>query len=350
MSKPITVLITACGGSIGIDVTKCLRMSDMNLKLIGTETSPYGKMFGNRFCDDVVMTPMAKSDGWHTVINNLCNDRLVDVIIFNHSEEIRQIEKRRMVFETKHIMPLFKHMRRCTDKWKTFEALCEGSMCDMLPKTFLVDDMKKIQAGFDSVGSPVWIRKPQGSGGRGSFLAETSELARAWITCWASAKKEGGKWIFQEFLPGKNVSWQAVYYHGVLIGHSIMERLGYYMGSNIPSGVSGTISHARIIEDNELHSKCCRIVDEITEKRCHGIFTIDLRQDSKGEYRLTEIDCRLAGRPYLHAMAGRNLPKAIVQAILGCHVKTIEPTIEGLAIFRQMDTEPIIIYPDGRER
>lgn len=73
-----------------------------------------------------------------------------------------------------------------------------------------------------------------------------------------------------------------------------------------------------------------------------------LPADALGASRVTEINPRLAGRPWLYSNAGINLPLAAVRAMLGLPLgDALAPggLAVGLHLYRQLDVEPTIGYP-----
>lgn len=370
MNKPISVLLTACGGSVGIDVARSLRASDLNLRIVGTDVTDYGIKFGALFCDTVLRIPTATEHGFLDTINNICDAEKIDVIIFNHSKEIREVGRRELKFRAKSLLPEHNVIRACSNKWVTVQKLYENILWHITPKGVLVNNPDQVATAFDFLTSKdvvgmteghfkerlersAWIRPTEGSGARGAFLAKSPQLAKAWMKCWESSIGRPETWLMQEYLPGRNLSWQSVWHHGQLVVSALMERLGYYMGQNIITGVSGTISKARIIHDDLIDIKCGKAVAAVSDGRSHGIFMVDLKEAPDGHFKITEIDNRLSGRTWLHAATGRNLPEAVVRCLLGAvtrsHENLEKPAI-GATIFRQMDVDPIIRYPDGRIR
>ena len=52
-----TILVTACGSSIGLEVLRCLKLAHRNERIIGTEVSAWGKQLALPYCDEVIILP-----------------------------------------------------------------------------------------------------------------------------------------------------------------------------------------------------------------------------------------------------------------------------------------------------
>jgi carbamoyl-phosphate synthase large subunit len=158
--------------------------------------------------------------------------------------------------------------------------------------------------------------------------------------------------MLQDFLPGRNLSWNALYRHGELTAVAAMERKSYVLGGQIISGVSGQTGHGVTIDPDDCREIADRVIRAI-DPTPHGFYGVDLREDADGRPRVTEVNARLAGRPLLYTASGVNL----ALAALRCHAG--EPTGDavrpegsevGLHIFRGIDIEPLVGRPGGGSR
>ena len=95
--------------------------------------------------------------------------------------------------------------------------------------------------------------------------------------------------MLQQFLPGRNIAWDSFWHKGKLIASFTRERLEYPLKHISPSGITGTPSVSRIIIDedvNEIGIKSIRAID----KKPHGNYAVDLKEDIDGNWHVTEID------------------------------------------------------------
>nr|NIP67063.1 ATP-grasp domain-containing protein [Candidatus Bathyarchaeota archaeon]NIR17562.1 ATP-grasp domain-containing protein [Desulfobacterales bacterium]NIU81251.1 ATP-grasp domain-containing protein [Candidatus Bathyarchaeota archaeon]NIV67901.1 ATP-grasp domain-containing protein [Candidatus Bathyarchaeota archaeon]NIW16345.1 ATP-grasp domain-containing protein [Candidatus Bathyarchaeota archaeon] len=149
------------------------------------------------------------------------------------------------------------------------------------------------------------LRAIRGAGGRGSLPVENLDHARAWVDYW-----EGwGSFVAEEYLPGRNMAWQALYKSGELITSLVWERIEYIISHVSPSGITGTPSVARIIENKDVDDVAIDVVDSLTQEP-NGIFSIDFKENRDQVPYVTEINPgRFFTPSYLYVEAGFNLPE-----------------------------------------
>ena len=345
MNKQIKVLVTSCGGGIGPDVAFGLKRSSLGLYVIGMDASEQGRNFGSQVCDEVIEAPPANEPDFKEQVDHICEIHEIDVIIFNHSKELRAIAERKLTFSARYLLPDHVDMLTCTSKWRMVKKLRDREFEDTIPGTHLINQGETITEAFKGLGSPLWLRIPEGSGARGALLVSKPKHAIDWIEYWKDMKGYAGQWILQEYLPGRNFSWSSIWYKGQLIVSSTQERLEYFMASAAVTGISGATSICRIVHDDRLQKLGTKVVLGLSD--ClHGIYTMDAREDAQGNVKLTEIENRMQGRNRLHTSAGVNLPEIIVRLLMGFPldslVKRIDGGIGGMTLYRQLDLKPII--------
>ena len=80
----------------------------------------------------------------------------------------------------------------------------------------------------------------------------------------------------------------------------------------------------------------------------HGVYSVDLREASKGAPLVTEINARQAFRPLLYTHSGVNFSALL--ADLALHDKqpdlpAMNAQVAGMEIIRGMDFEPLVRGP-----
>lgn len=158
---------------------------------------------------------------------------------------------------------------------------------------------------------PCWIRDIAvgAAGGRGAFLARSVDELKAW----AMLNIDSEMFMVSEYLPGRNYACQLLYFKGDLAKVGIYERLEYFLGRMIPSGVSGNISRGRLLNDARVLEVSKAAVDSIcstTGEDMHGFITVDLKEDAKGVPKVTEINLRHVACTSAFADAGHNMSEA----------------------------------------
>jgi len=345
MKKQIRVMATSCGGGIGPDVISSLNQSGLNLYVIGMDASIYGRDFGAQICDEVVEAPLATDPNFKEQVDRLCEKHEIDIIIFNHSKELKAIAERKLTFNVKYILPNHAEMLICTSKWEVVKKLLDKGCEDAIPKTSLVSHEETITDVFKKFKPPLWLRIPEGSGARGALLVNEPKHAINWIEYWREMKNYAGNWLLQEYLPGRNFSWCSIWYKGQFIASSTQERLEYFMANASITGISGATSACRIVHDDRLRKLGVGVVIGLSD--CpHGIYTMDAREDVQGNVKVTEIENRMQGRNWLHTSAGVNFPGIIVRLLmrlpLDNAINRIDGGIENMTLYRQLDFKPIV--------
>ncbi|MBK8078811.1 MAG: hypothetical protein IPK25_00090 [Saprospiraceae bacterium] len=122
--------------------------------------------------------------------------------------------------------------------------------------------------------------------------------------------KEIDNFIASEYLPGRNLACKMLYFRGKLMRAACGERIHYIMAKVSPSGITGNTSFGRLINDKgvfETAKKAMEIMFELTGAEKHGFYTVDLKEDSKGNPFITEINVRHVAFTQCFAMGGANL-------------------------------------------
>lgn len=332
------VLITSIGGSPAIDVARCLRR-DRSLHLVGADANAWGRQLGQRLVDEVIALPSARSDAasWAEALIDAA--RTVDFVFLGLDLEIAALASvgRALPVATAlapmHVLPLL------LDKAKTERA---ARASGVLPRTLEFQSAAAIDDVFAAMPPPLWIRPGVGTSGAGSLKVTTRDQAAGWLAS-STALGVGGSWIAQEFLPGKNTNWSGVFVDGELVASASMERLEYLLGSVAPSGVTGQVRLCETVVMPAVAEAALRVVHALDPKP-HGIYSVDLREDVHGQPKVTEVNPRLAGRPWLYAHAGVNLPLAALRALRGL---PLGDAVEagglrpGMQMYRQVDVDPL---------
>lgn len=333
------VLITSVGGSPGIDVARCLR-KDPSLHIVGADANAWGRQLGMRLCDEVIPLPSARADAvaWLDALTDAA--RSVDFVFLGLDLEIEALAAagRPLPVATAlapmHVLPIL------VDKAKTERA---ARASGVLPRTLEFQGAAALDEVFAALPAPLWIRPAVGTSGTGSLKVSTREQAAGWLAA-TTAGDSTRRWIAQEFLPGRNTNWSGVFVDGELVASASMERLEYLLGAVSPSGITGQVRLCETVLLPEVAEAALRIVHTL-DPRPNGIYSVDLREDGQGHPKVTEVNPRLAGRPWLYANAGVNLPLAAVRALRGLPVGDavdVGGFRAGIQMYRQVDVDPLI--------
>lgn len=203
-------------------------------------------------------------------------------------------------------LPDLKQIELCQDK-----AKCAEVLGDLAPKTY-------------------WVRDTVGAGGKGAQMAS-------------------------EYLPGKNVSVELLYYQGEEIGRFVKERVSYSLISKT-TGLDDRGSSVVSVCRDKCHPAVAQAwaamkrITKATKTKPHGFYGIDMKQAEVGilgDYKVTEINAgRLLTASYIYFYkTGYNLALAGVKAFFGESYELGEYP-EGYGILRTMDKEPLLFPPE----
>lgn len=343
-----TVLVTGIGGSIGIDVARSLRRdAPDSIRLLGSDSSEWGRRLGRRFCDEVVELPRADREplAFAEALNQAIRTLGVDYSFINPDPEIEALVGLGRAPAGVHSLPGIDLAARCIDKAATVEAATGGR--DLFPATRRLEAVDDVDEIFRELGSPLWLRATVGPGGRGSLPVREPGEVRAWVDYWSRREREH-EWVLQEFLPGRNINWTGIFDDGKLVAQAAMERLSYFLAAPTVSGISGQVALCATVDPMLFAPSCRRALESLVSKPT-GLFSVDLRGDEEGAFKITEINPRLAGRPWLYTAAGVNVALEAVRTALARPVGRETANQElalGLHLYRQLDVEPVIGYPD----
>lgn len=340
------VLITGIGGSIGIDVARSLR-ADPDIRIIGCDANEWGLRQTRELVDESVSVPRADRDprGYLDTLGALIGERDVAFAFVNPDPELEALAALRETVPCPSSMPPIDTVGVTLDKART---VARAGDAGGFPATTEVASEEDLRHAFAALGSPLWMRSAVGAGGRGSLVVEDADEAGAWMRYWNRRGKDY-QWVLQEYLPGANINWTGLYVGGELLVTAAMERLAYFLGGTTASGVSGQVSRCGTVDPARYHELCDRVVRAL-DATPHGVYSVDLRHDARDQPRVTEVNPRLAGRPWLYTNAGVNLPLAVARALTGAAIGDAVASGGlqlGLELYRQLDIDPVVGRPPG---
>ncbi len=339
MAEQKTVLVTACGSSIGLEVLRSLHEAALPIRVIGTEVSWWGKQVAQPYCDQVLLLPRGDHPGYYDAIQKSISQYRVDLVFVNTEPELNAIVDRRDDFEVAMSCPPANGLQACLSKQVLHDRLAGHNLT---ASTVVVRDRTDLEQAMDVLGSPFWLRCAEGPRGRGSIVVEHPDDGAFWMDYWRRREAGEDVWLAHEYLPGRNLNWTSIWLHGQLIAAACGERLKYFLSQVSVSGVTGNVSHCKLADSSEITpiaSQAVRLADE----RPHGIYAVDLRENQRGEAKVTEINGRQAFRPLLYTRAGANFSELFVKAMLGDEDFVFDATQlkVGLEMVRGMDFEPM---------
>lgn len=325
------VLITSIGASPAIDVARSLAL-DRSLHLIGADAGEWGRRVGERLCAEVIELPRADdAELFVTALEQATTN--VDFVFLGLDVEIEAVATVGRSLQVPNAFPPVHILQTIIDKAATErEARATGHF----PATHIVREDRDNLGYLDY---PIWLRPTVGSSGQAATRADDERQARAWLDYWREATTS---WMAQAFLPGRNFNVSCLFNRGELIAWAAMERLAYLLENVAPSGVTGQVRLCETVNDKHPREVALEVLYALDPKP-HGLYSVDLREDERGVPKVTEINPRLAGRPWLYTQAGVNLPLAAVRVLTGGEPgDALDPSgLRPKRQYRLIDMEPL---------
>ena len=141
---------------------------------------------------------------------------------------------------------------------------------------------------------PAWVRARWGAGAYRAVHARSWREAVLWMDYWYERDPGSFGFVAEAVLPGRDLAWSGIYYRGELVTSFARERLEYIYPHLSPEGLTGTPARARIVNDQLVNTTAEAAVHAV-DKKPHGIFSVDLKEDEQAVPRPTEIN---AGRGF----------------------------------------------------
>lgn len=338
-----TVLVTGAGGPLGVNVTRSLRMSRSPLRLVGTDANPYHRPLA--LTERCLAVPRAGADGYLERINQVIAQEGVDLVIPTHPVEVRALSAARAEVAARLFLPPHQAILDGQDKHRSFLLFSECGV--PVPQTIQIQTLDDVERAFELLGPPpIWFR---GSGvpgvgvGVASLPCDQPDHARAWV----DHHQGWGRFIASEYLPGDNLTWLSVWCEGRLWASQTRQRLEYVIPHVSPSGITGAPAVCRTVARQEVSAIGEAAVRAVcADSPPNGVFFVDLKCDTEGAPRVTEINVgRFGTTIHFYTMAGFNFPALAVQLASGelPERPRLEPVPPQVYWLRTLDCGPVLL-------
>ena len=266
-----------------------------------------------------------------------------DLVIPTSDAQVAVLSRQRRRFKGAVFLPHPHVIARCQDKYALTRFLRARGL--PAPRTYPVRDLAGIATTFARLSArarPSGAAIRSGSGSLGAIPVRTAAQARNWIRYWSEMRGVPPRaFTLSEYLPGRDYACQSVWSDGRLVLTKTCERLSYFGGGSQPSGVSSIAALAKTVVAPRVVEVCTAAVRAL-DPRVSGAFSIDLKEDARGEPCITEINAgRFITMLNLFDLAGRhNMTSVYVGVALGEPVGFPAPydAVEDFYFVRDVDT------------
>lgn len=347
----MNILVTGVGGPTPRSFVRAIKLSESDhvksYRFIGVDCNPlaYG-LYDNSLFDVSYVVPRADDKNYWQVINDIIEKESIDAAIILPEEEVLEwaLNKAKLDNDIATHLPDYDLANALVNKHRLHEYLKDSLLIPKFSK--LNPASYDYQSLTNEIGDTFWIRSTEGSSGLGSLKID-SELA---LSQWISINQGVDEFIATEYLPGRNMACKMLYFDGELKRTACAERVNYIMAKVAPSGVTGNTSFGRLINEPELvrlSEKALELISSKLGSSLNGIFTVDYKEDAKGNPKITEINIRHVAFTSSIAAGGANIPLDTLEAMFSTNfhqMKRKDYTYDEPLIFlRDVDSEPIVM-------
>lgn len=352
-----TVLITGIGGLTPRSIATVLREKYADYKLIGIDANPKSMGFfmrkGERMLvDEHYVCPRCDAPNYFDFIDKLVKDKHIDYAFVQPEAEIvawGQYCEEQGRFPCEVFMGCKQLSESLRDKSIMAELL---KNTEFIPKTIKVTQQNpKYEEVEQQIGFPCWIRATEGTGGLGSLCLQDMSSYKSWLFINSSIQE----FTVSEFLTGRHLANQMLYYNNEYVKGAALECVEYVMANTAPSHVTGNTHFARFLNEDRINEFCDRCVKFLCNKLnvpAHGILSFDLKEDSNGQLKVTEVNIRHMAYTGVMAQVGFDLISDTMTLMVDGHAGRVRRDPfhhydKPYIFLRDVDVEPIVLESEN---
>ena len=344
-----TILITGIGGLTPRSIATIIRENHKDYKIIGCDIDKKAMgFFMKGLLDEYFVCPRCTSPDYFTWIEKLVKEKNIDYAFVQPESEIVEwgdyYEK-----NGKYPCPVFMGSKKLSVSLKDkaiMAELLEGT--DYIPKTIKVTQKNpRFEDVEKEIGFPCWIRATEGTGGLGSLRLDNMDSFKSWLFI----NSKIPEFTVSEFLTGRHLANQMLYYNGEYVKGASLECAEYVMANTAPSRVTGNTHFGRFLNEDRINEFCDSCVKYLEKKLgvpAHGILSFDLKEDKNGNMKVTEVNIRHMAYTGVMAKVGFDLIEDTIRIMEDGNCDNVERApfyhYEKPYVFlRDVDVEPIIL-------
>lgn len=344
-----TILVTGIGGLTPRSITGIIRENHPDYKIIGCDIEKKAMgFFMKGLVDEYYVCPRCDAPEYFPWIEKLVKEKNIDYAFVQPESEIvewGEYYEQHGKFPCPTFMGCKKLSLSLKDKAIMAEAL-EGT--EFIPKTIKVtQDNPKFEEVEKEIGFPCWIRATNGTGGLGSLKLNDLSSYKSWLFI----NNFIPEFTVSEFLTGRHLANEMLYYNGEYVKGAALECAEYVMASTAPSRVTGNTHFGRFLNEDSINEFCDRCIKYLEKKlnvTAHGILSFDLKEDGNGNLKVTEVNIRHMAYAGVMAHVGFDLIEDTIKIMEDGNCDNVERAqyyhYEKPYVFlRDVDVEPIIL-------
>lgn len=288
-----TILITGIGGLTPRSIATIIRKNHPDYRLIGCDVDKKAVgFFMSGLLDEHYICPKCTDKNYFPWLEKLVVDHKIDYAFVQPESEIVEwgdyFEK-----NGKYPCPVFMGSKLLSVSLKDKSIMADLlSGTDFIPKTIKVtQDNPRFEDVEKLIGFPCWIRATEGTGGLGSLKLDDISSYKSWLFI----NSKIPEFTVSEFLTGRHLANEMLYYNGEYVKGASLECVEYVMANTAPSHVTGNTHFARFLNEdriNEFCDSCIKYLEKKLGVPAHGILSFDLKEDADGNMKVTEVNIR----------------------------------------------------------
>ena len=217
-----------------------------------------------------------------------------------------------------------------------------------IPKTIKVtQENPRFEEVEKQIGFPCWIRATEGTGGLGSLKLENMSSYHSWLFI----NREIPEFTVSEFLSGRHLANQMLYYNNEYVKGAALECAEYVMANTAPSHVTGNTHFARFLNEDRINKFCDDCIKYLCNKLnvpAHGILSFDLKEDKNGNLKVTEVNIRHMAYTGVMAQVGFDLIEDTIRIMEDGNADQVvrdqyHHYDKPYVFLRDVDVEPIVL-------
>lgn len=342
------VLITGIGGLTPRSIARTIREKHPCYVLIGCDIDRKAVgFFMKDLLDDYFVCPRCNSPEYFPWIERLVEAKKIDYAFVQPESEIVEWGR---YFDThgRFPCPVFMGSRILSESLRDKSIMAEllrGT--NYIPKTIKVTQSEPCYEDVERLGFPCWIRATEGTGGLGSLKLEDMSSYKSWLFI----NSRIPEFTVSEFLPGRHLANEMLYYNGEYIKGAALECVEYVMANTAPSHVTGNTHFGRFLNEDRINSFCDDCIKYLERKLnvpAHGILSFDLKEDKNGNLKVTEINIRHMAYTGVMARVGFDLIEDTIRILEDGNVDNVLRNQfyhydKPYVFLRDVDVEPIVL-------
>lgn len=330
-------------------ITKIIRENHPNYQIIGIDVNKKAiGFFMKGLLDGYYVCPRCSTPEYFPFIEKLVEEKHIDYAFVQPESEIvawgDYYEK-----NGKFPCPVFMGCKTLSVSLKDksiMADLLEGT--DFIPKTIKVTQINPRYEDVEKeIGFPCWIRATEGTGGLGSLKLEDLSSYKSWLFI----NNEISEFTVSEFLTGRHLANEMLYYNNEYVKGAALECAEYVMANTAPSHVTGNTAFGRFLNEDRINKFCDDCIKYLCNKlqvAAHGILSFDLKEDKNGNMKVTEVNIRHMAYTGVMARVGFDLIEDTIKIMEDGNADRVERVpfyhyVKPYIFLRDVDVEPIIL-------